>query len=114
MRIAARLTVAALSLATLTFAQAGVLEDALLGGFNHPPQEAKPQTWWHWMNGNISAAGITADLEAMKRIGLGGAQVFNVDVGFPNGPADFMSTKWRALFAHAAKEAHRLGLELAM
>jgi hypothetical protein len=114
MRSAARLALTALSLASLAIAKAGPVQDALLNGFNHPPQEAKPQTWWHWMNGNISAAGITADLEAMKRIGLGGAQVFNVDVGFPNGPADFMSTKWRALFSHAAKEAHRLGLELAM
>src|SRR5271166_3329724 len=102
---AARLFVAALSLAVFTFAYAGDTQDALLDGFNHPPQEAKPQTWWHWMNGNISAAGITADLEAMKRIGLGGAQVFNVDVGFPNGPAPFMSTKWRALISHAANEA---------
>ena len=114
MRFAARLALTAFSLAAFTFAHAGPDQAGLLNGFAHPPQEAKPQTWWHWMNGNVSAAGITADLEAMKRIGLGGAQVFNVDVGFPNGPADFMSPKWRALFTHAAKEAHRLGLELAM
>ncbi|MHB8635491.1 MAG: glycosyl hydrolase [Fimbriimonadaceae bacterium] len=114
MRSAARFALTALSLTAFAHTIASPGQDALLRSFTHPPQAAKPQTWWHWMNGNISAAGITADLEAMKRIGLGGAQVFNVDVGFPNGPAPFMSTKWRALFGYAASEAHRLGLELAM
>lgn len=114
MRCARRTLLIALSLVAFPTAFAGPVETGFLSAFNHPSQEAKPQTWWHWMNGNVSAAGITADLEAMKRIGLGGAQVFNVDVGFPNGPADFMSPKWRALFGHATKEAHRLGLELAM
>ena len=31
-------------------------------GFANPPDSAKPHTWWHWMNGNISKEGITADL----------------------------------------------------
>ena len=57
--------------------------DALESGFLNPPDSAKPQTWWHWMNGNITKTGITADLEAMKQIGLGGATVVNVDCGIP-------------------------------
>ena len=56
--------------------------------------------------------GITLDLEAMKRIGIGGAQIFNVDVGIPSGSAPFMSPQWRECILHAAKEAKRLGLEL--
>ena len=28
--------------------------DELEDGFAKPPSFAKPQTWWHWMNGNIS------------------------------------------------------------
>ena len=47
-------------------------------GFLNPPDAAKPRVWWHWMNGNVSKEGITADLEAMKRIGLGGFEVFQV------------------------------------
>ena len=43
--------------------------------FAHPPPAARPQTWWHWMNGNVTKAGVTADLEAMARIGLGVACV---------------------------------------
>ena len=64
------------------------------------------------MNGNISREGITADLEAMQAVGLGGAQIFNADINIPEGPVKFMSPEWRALFKHAAAEADRLGLEL--
>ena len=86
--------------------------DALETGFQHPPDSAKPQTWWHWMNGNITRAGITADLEAMKRAGEGGATIVNVDCGIPRGPVDFMSPEWREMFKFAVSEASRLGLEL--
>ena len=86
--------------------------DSLEDGFREPPDSAKPQTWWHWMNGNITAEGITADLEAMKRVGIGGAQIFNVDCGIPPGPVKLMSPEWRQLMLHAVKEADRLGLEL--
>ncbi len=86
--------------------------DALKDGFLNPPNSAKPQTWWHWMNGNITKAGITADLEAMKQIGLGGATIVNVDCGIPRGPVNFMSPEWREDFKFAVQEASRLGLEL--
>ena len=39
--------------------------DALAEGFADPPAESRPRTWWHWMDNNISRAGITKDLEAM-------------------------------------------------
>jgi two-component sensor histidine kinase len=86
--------------------------DDLRAGFSNPPDSARPQTWWHWMNGNITREGITADLEAMRQIGLGGATVVNVDCGIPPGPVKFMSPEWRELFKFAAQEAGRLGLEL--
>jgi len=81
-------------------------------GFLDPPASARPHTWWHWMNGNITKEGLTADLEAMKRIGLGGAQIFNVSESIPDGPVRFMSSQWRDLLKHAVQEANRLGLEL--
>ena len=64
---------------TLALAQTDLAQ-----GFRDPPAQAKPQTWWHWMNGNITREGITADLEAMKQIGLGGAQIFNVSESIPS------------------------------
>lgn len=87
-------------------------QSALEKSFRDPPREARPHTWWHWMNGNISRAGITADLEAMKRIGLGGAQIFNVSEGIPEGPIAYNSEEWRGLVKFAAEEAKRVGIEL--
>ncbi len=76
--------------------------DSLEEGFRNPPNSAKPHTWWHWVNDNISKEGITADLEAMKRVGVGGVQIFNVDVGVPSGGITFMSERWREMMVHAA------------
>jgi hypothetical protein len=84
----------------------------LADGFTAPPQSAKPHTWWHWMNGNVTKEGITADLEGMKRVGIGGAQIFNVLEGIPEGPAPYMSPKSLDMFQFAASEAERLGMEL--
>ncbi|GIV21672.1 MAG: hypothetical protein KatS3mg023_3423 [Armatimonadota bacterium] len=88
------------------------MADSLEEGFRNPPNSAKPHTWWHWVNDNISKEGITADLEAMKRAGIGGAQIFHVDVGVPSGGVTFMSDRWREMIVHAVKEANRLGIEL--
>jgi hypothetical protein len=85
---------------------------SLSSGFSNPPFSAKPHTWWHWINGNISKEGITADLEAMKRFGLGGAQIFNVDVGIPVGDKPFMTPQWKDAIGWAFKEGRRLGLEI--
>ncbi len=86
--------------------------DALQSAFQNPPPSARPHTWWHWMNGNVTKEGITADLEAMKVAGIGGAQLFTVDQGIPHGPAGYGGTLWRELTAWAVKEADRLGIEL--
>ncbi|MBZ5619070.1 MAG: glycosyl hydrolase family 43 [Acidobacteriia bacterium] len=88
----------------------GTLEEA----FRNPPSTAYAKTWWHWMNGNISEVGITRDLEAMKRVGVGGFQIFQVGSGIPKGPVDYGSPEHVRLIAHAASEANRLGLEFAM
>ncbi len=87
-------------------------QDSLRSKFKSPPAAAKARTWWHWINGNVSKEGITADLEAMKRVGIQEAQIFNVDQGYPNGPATFLSAKWLEMFQFAASEAKRLHLEL--
>jgi hypothetical protein len=83
-------------------------------GFIHPPDSARPWVYWFWLNGNITSNGITADLEGMKRVGIGGVLIMEVDQGAPVGPVDFMGSQWRSLFKHAASEARRLGLELNM
>ena len=82
-------------------------------GFQNPPNQAKARTWWHWISGNVSKSGITKDLEAMKQVGIQQAQLFNVHLGFPQGPVKYLSDEWLDLFEYSAQEAKRLGLELA-
>jgi len=79
--------------------------DELEQGFQSPPDSARPHTWWHWMNGNITKEGITADLEAMHRVDIGGAQIFNAAEGIPHGPIQFNSPEWRELVKFATLKA---------
>ncbi|AWW28864.1 hypothetical protein DN752_01245 [Echinicola strongylocentroti] len=87
-------------------------EGQLQAGFENPPSEAKARTWWHWISGNVSREGITADLEAMKEMGIQEAQLFNVHLDFPQGPVEYLSEEWLDYFYFAATEAKRLDLEL--
>lgn len=80
--------------------------------FLNPPPSARPHTWWHWMNGNVTKEGITADLEAMARVGIGGAQIFDAGLAIPKGPVEFASDAWFDCLVHADREAKRLGIEL--
>jgi hypothetical protein len=85
--------------------------------FRTPPDAAKPRVWWHWMNGNVTTAGITADLEWMKRVGIGGMQMFDGSLGTPqfvDNRLVWMTPAWKDAFRHAAAEADRLGLEMTM
>lgn len=103
-----------LSLFAVLVCSTGVSQDAvkLRRSFLQPPPSARPHTWWHWVNDNVTKEGITADLEALAKAGVGGVQIFHVDVGVPSGPVKFHSPQWFALFSHAVREAARLGLEV--
>ena len=83
-------------------------------GFRNPPESARPWVYYFIMDGNLTREGITADFEALKRAGIGGVIMMEVDVGIPRGPVKFMSPEWRALFKHAVGEAERLGLQITL
>jgi hypothetical protein len=80
--------------------------------FSRPPAAARPHVYWYWNNGHISREGITADLEGMKRAGIGGVMIFNVGGSFPKGPVRCATEEWRAMVKHAVLEAARLGIEV--
>lgn len=86
----------------------------LKSNFVHPPDSAKPGVYWYFMDGNMSAASITSDLEAMKKAGIGNLIFLEVNVGIPRGTVDFLSTEWQDLFGYAIKEAKRLGIEVTL
>src|SRR5258707_13818045 len=89
--------------------------DVLQQGFQTPPDSAKPRTWWHWTNGNVTEDGITKDPEWMKRVGIGGFQL--VDVASGNGQIvepkiNFATPEWYHAVLHSAENAKRLNLEM--
>jgi hypothetical protein len=90
--------------------------------FIAPPDSTRPYVLWMWMGSNISKSGITADLEAMKEAGIGGATIFSLaDTLIPwagvigKSPTPEIVTwtePWWEMVRFAATECQRLGLEL--
>jgi hypothetical protein len=85
-----------------------------------PPVDARLRAYWWWLNGNVTSAAITRDLEEMQAKGFGGAVIMDAggenqdgNDSVPHGPT-FFSTEWRELYKHALHEANRLGLELSL
>jgi len=88
------------------------IEDTVADNFITPPNSAKPWVYCFWLEGNVTKEGITADLEAMQRSGVGGLLFMDGDMGNPPGPHRFMSESWREMFKHMMSEANRLGLKV--
>lgn len=106
--------IAGLALAGAALAQA---PDPMELGFRVPTDAAKPRTWWHWTMSNVTKEGITKDLEWMKRVGIGGFMLADVNAGRgqtvePKTP--FGTPEWFEAVRHAAAEADRLGLEMSI
>ena len=90
--------------------------DPLLAGFRDPPPAARPQVWWHWMNGNVSLEGAKLDLAWMQRIGIGGVHTFTGGgLGEPHvvePPVDFLGEQWRDAFQSTTRLARSAGMEV--
>src|SRR5882672_4529540 len=101
----------------LPSARAQLAADPLEAAFKNPPDAAKPRTWWHWTMSNVTKDGITKDLEWMKRVGIGGFMLADVNQGRgqnvePKIP--FGTPEWFDAVKFAASEADRLGLEMSI
>jgi hypothetical protein len=89
---------------------------ALVRNFAVPPKAAKPQVWWHWMDGNVSKEGIRKDIEWMKRNGIGGFHQF--DAGGVNMPRaaktklPYFSDGWKDAFRFALNLADSLDMDV--
>ncbi len=86
--------------------------DPLKEAFVLPPDSMKPGVYWYFMDGNVSREAMTADLESMKKAGLGYVLFLEVNVGVPRGKVDFLSEEWQDLYVHAVRECERLGIRL--
>jgi len=86
--------------------------------FLHPPESAKPWVFWYWMHGAVSKEGITADLVAMKEVGIGGAYLMPIQDTLSSIPFQptvrQLTPEWWGMVKFAMQEAKRLNLKLAM
>lgn len=84
-------------------------------GFREPPQSARPQVWWHWMNGNVTEEGIRKDLEWFDRIGIGGVHIFDANFDTPqivDKRLVYMEEDWKEAFRLAVRTADSLGIDV--
>jgi hypothetical protein len=91
-------------------------EDA--AAFCEPARVYHPETWFHFIGGNVATQGITADLEAIAGAGIEGVQLFHGQFGGPwPGVAPqikCLSESWDGAVRHAAEDCRRLGLRFTM
>ena len=89
-----------------------------LEAFRTPPRVYHPETWFHFIGGNVAAKGITADLEAISGAGFSGIQLFHGQFGGPWPGVDpqiaCLSPLWDNAVRHTAEESRRLGLRFTM
>ena len=81
-----------------------------------PSPDSRPWNYWYWMYGAFTREGITADLEAMKANGIGGAYQFTIK-GVPDQPFiepsyNQLTPEWWDIWSFALREADRLGVRI--
>ncbi len=79
-------------------------------------QGEAPWTFWYWMYGAVSEAGIKADLQAMKDVGLGGCYLMPIRGAAEHpeyqGKADALSDNFWHMVDYSMAQADSLGLGL--
>jgi hypothetical protein len=86
--------------------------DSLIDKFRNPPSSYKPWVYWYWIDENISREGITNDLEAMARVGIGKALIGHVSPGTSRGDIRMLSETWWDMVEHAVREGQRVGVDI--
>ncbi|MCK3683892.1 glycosyl hydrolase [Maribellus sp. YY47] len=86
--------------------------------FKNPPKVYHPETWFHFIGGNVAKEGITADLEAIANAGLSGIHLFHGQFGGPwpgvSPQIACLSESWDDAVRYTAEECRRLGLRFTM
>jgi len=85
------------------------LSDALYG-FENIQDSARTKTWWFHGETETTKEGITADLEAFKKAGVGGVVYYDQTHGKMENALPAFSKEWWEMLRFSAEEAERLGL----
>jgi hypothetical protein len=97
------------------FVSTGRAADPLENGFANPPAQTRPWCYWYWISDNISKEGITKDLEAMARVGIGEALVGNIYLDdVPAGKIKVFTPEWWDLITHTIHEGRRTGVNIGL
>ena len=89
--------------------------DYIYKNFQNPPAEARPQVWWHWMNGNVSIDGIRKDILWMHNSGITGFHVFDAGMGCPQivpKLITYLSPEWKDCLKYAVSLADSLHMDV--
>lgn len=84
--------------------------DRMYSGFSAVPDGSRTKLWWFHGDVPTTREGITADLEAFKRQGIGGVIYYDQIHGDGRDALDAFSPEWWEMFKFCATEARRLGL----
>lgn len=79
-------------------------------------RETKPWTRWWWHGSALTKTGITAELEAYEKAGIGGLEItpiYGVQ-GYEERFVEYLSPEWMSLLQHTLNEAERLDLGIDM
>ena len=91
--------------------------DELTQNFQNPPEATRPRCYWYWIDGHITKEGITKDLEAMKRVGIGEGYIgiIGKQSGMPPNPEPrALTDAWWGNIEHAIREGGRLGVDIGL
>lgn len=93
----------------------GKADEAL---FFAPSKLYRPETWFHYIGGNVSKQGIEKDLEAITAAGFSGIYLFHGQFGGPwpgvQPQIASLSANWDDAVQYTAAECRRLGLNFSM
>src|SRR5688572_23581094 len=79
-------------------------------------RETKPWTRWWWHGSAVTKEGITAEMEAYKKAGIGGLEItpiYGVH-GAEKQFVNYLNADWMNLLVHTLKEAERLDMGIDM
>ncbi|HRI80253.1 MAG TPA: glycosyl hydrolase [Cyclobacteriaceae bacterium] len=85
-------------------------------GWPEIARETKPWARWWWHGNAQTKEGITAEMEAYQKAGLGGLEITPIYgvVGTEDKFVDYLSPQWMELLIHTLKEAERLNMGIDM
>lgn len=79
-------------------------------GFEHPQDSTRTKVWWFHGETETTKEGISADLTAFKKAGVGGVIYYDQSHGKAENALEGFSPEWMKMLRFAAEEAKRIGL----